>query len=260
MPEFKIQNKIFEYFGIYAKRTDVLIDGAGKGIWERYNESLAIDYDENVSILIDLIHENILIPDSMYPSIIPTMERSLGEPVIILEDGTQLSEDYRRKVLKFIHTIYNIKGTEASYRLLLTMLGIDTITIDEFVDISGFDSDVTFDDEVRTFDLGNNCGCGEYSIIATGSITLTGEMIQGIIRIIEFLEPINASLREFIYNGEAVELNLILVKIIDGVLVYDNANDPGITLELIDGVLYKDGLSASFYVLQNGLLIYTKEG
>ena len=257
MPEFKIQNKIFEYFGIHAKRTDALKDGSGKGIWERYNESLALYYDEELSILVDLIHENLLIPDSMLPSIIPTMERSLGEPVIILEEGTILSETYRRKILKFIHTIYNIRGTETSYRLLFKMLGFDTVNIQEFVDIAGFDSDVTFDDEVRTFDLSNTCGCAEYSIITTGSITLTGEIIQGIGRIVEFLEPINASLRDFTYNGDLVELNLIFVKIIDGVLVYDNANDPGIILELIDGVLYKDGASASFYILQNGLLIYT---
>jgi len=257
MPEFKIQNKIFEYFGVGAKRNDTFKDLNGKGIWERYNESLAIYYDEDISILVDLIFQNVLIPDSMYASIIPTMERSLGEPVIILEDGTILSEKYRRKVLKFVHTIYNIKGTEASYRLLLSMLGFETVDIEEFVEISGFDSDVTFDDEVRTFDLGNNCGCRGYSVIATGSMTLTGEIIQGINRIIKFLEPINARLRDFIYNGSPIETNLIFVKIVNGVLVYDNVNDPGITLELIDGVLYKDGISASFYILQNGLLIYT---
>ena len=259
--QFLLQDKIFEYFGLEAKAKDSFKDVDGKGIWERYNESVSIYYDENISKLIDLFFENVYISETMYSSLIPTVERTIGSPVIILEDGNPINETYRRKVIKFIHKIYNIRGTELSYQVLLGMLGFENVTINEYVEVSGFDSDITFDDEIRTFDsVSTNSACREYSITSTGALTLTGEIIQGVARIVEFLEPINARLRDFTYNGDVVEIDLILVKIIDGVLVYDNTNDPQITLELIDGVLYKDGISAAFYVLQNGLLIYTKTG
>lgn len=245
---FLMTNNLFNFFGKFAKEQDTYKDGNGKGIWERYQESLGSSYDAEIQPLLDLLLENILVPDTMLSKMIPTMERVLGEPVNVLEDGTSLSEDLRRKIIKFAHVLYNIRSTKLSYQMLFNLVGIQDVEIQEFVVTTGFDSDLTFDDDERVFDTPGGCNyCRGYAIVTTGGITLTSQIIAGIARIINFLEPINARLKSFTYNGVEYELIYITIFIQDGILYYDNANDPGLTLQLIDGILYKDGISAGAY-------------
>ncbi len=251
---FFLKPNIFKFFGNYAKSVDTFKDGNGKGIWERYQESLGESYDNEVQPLLDLFAESVIVPETILSKLIPTMERVLGEPVIVLQDGSQpdLTELLRRKILRFANQIYNIRSTELSYQVLINLLGFATTSITEFQIATGFDSPETFDDPQRVFDSSVVCGqCKEYTIATTGGIVLDSNIIAGLRRIIDFLEPINAQLREFTYNGDVIELFTIEVFIQDGVLYYDNANDPGITLSLIDGVLNKDGLSADDYTFDD---------
>jgi hypothetical protein len=137
------------------------------------------------------------------------------------------------------------------------MLGFTGVEIEEITYEGTFDSDEnTLDDEIRTFDSEPGCGCGKYKLILTGSIPLTPEIIRAIRNVIVFNEPINADLVGITYNDDDVDVQLIIVFIENGFLYYDNSNDPGITLELEKGVLYKDGINAARYILIDGILYY----
>lgn len=196
---YTLKERVFGFFGVAAKVNDTYPDVNGKGIWERYNEAMGEGYDDELSDLIDLFQENTLIPRSMLSKLIPTYEKMVGDPVRVL-DTIQM----RRRVLKFIHSIYNIKGTALSYEVMLKMLGFDTVVVNEYTIVGGFDSDVTLDDPDRRFDESANKVCSYYSIELTGVIAMDPPVFDAIFRIIDFLEPINAHLRKVIYNGDDI--------------------------------------------------------
>jgi len=196
---YLLKEKIFPFFGVDAKRRDTFKDINGKGISERYQEALGDGYDDEVSDLVDNLLDNILVPKTMKATHIHLMEWMLGG--IVRVNGTTAM---RRKIIGFAHTIYNIKGTAKSYEVLLRLLGFATVTIEELVEVGTFDSDTTFDDEFRTFDSDPGCGCAKYNVLLTGGVSVSDEMIIAIYRIINFLEPINATLGHVYYNGSEI--------------------------------------------------------
>lgn len=211
--DFKLKTRLFEYFGRDAKVRDTFKDVNGKGISERYHEALGEGYDDDVSDLLDNFIDRTIVPKEMVSQLIPLMEWMLGSPVVVTDAVAM-----RRRIIQFAQQIYNIKSTALSYEILLRMLGFDTVTIQEFVITSGFDSDVTLDDEARVFD-GADSNCSEYSVLLTGSITVTDAVNEAVFRIIEFLEPVNADLREVLYNGAPIE------PVSDGIGIFDSTFD-----------------------------------
>jgi hypothetical protein len=199
--EFKLKPIIFGFFGVNAKVNDSYKDVTGNGINERYQQCVAEDYDENISDLVDNFVDRTIVPAEIKTVLIPLLESMLGNPVIVLNDVIM-----RRKIIRFAQNIYNVKSTAISYEILFKLLGFDTVVIQEFVITTGFDSDVTFDDTDRIFD-GSEKNCSDYSIILTGGIGITEEIYSSMFRIIAFLEPINADLRDIFYNGNSIFIN-----------------------------------------------------
>lgn len=197
--DFKLKTRFFEYFGKDAKVRDTFKDVNGKGISERYHEALGEGYDDDVSDLMDNFIDRTMVPKQMASQLIPLMEWMLGSPVVVTDAVAM-----RRRIIQFSQQIYNIKSTALSYEILLRMLGFATVTIQEFVITSGFDSDFTFDEESRVFD-GSDKNCTEYTVSLTGVIIITDAVNAAVFRIIEFLEPVNADLREVLYNGAPIE-------------------------------------------------------
>lgn len=198
-----LKHYIFPLFGVNAKVKDTYKDAYGKGINERYQEAIGETYDDELQDLIDLFLDRTIIAETMLSRMIPYMEYNLGNPVVVLD-----SVSMRRKILKFAQHIYNIKSTQKSYEVLLKLLGFNTVIVEEFADNEGFDSDLTLDDDFRTFD-GSNKACNFYSVHLTGGVAITQTVYDAIIRIIEYLEPINADLREITYNGSSLVLSRI---------------------------------------------------
>lgn len=193
--DFKLTPRLFGYFGKNAKVQDSYKDINGQGIFERYNLCVAGDYDDEMSDDVDNFVDRTIVPDQVKTILIPYLESLLGNPVVVLNDVL-----YRRKILRFAQKIYDIKSTPLSYTILLRMLEFDTITIQEFTVTSGFDSSLTFDDPVRLFDTVEK-NCSDYSVLLTGTIPISQETFDAVNRIIDFLEPINADLRDILYNG-----------------------------------------------------------
>lgn len=249
---FLLKEKIFGLFGVNAKVNDSLKDAFGKGINERYQESIGESYDDELSDLIDNAIENLVVPATMKAELIVLLEVMLGGILTISN-----LENYRRKIIQFAHTLYNVKGTITGFKIPLFMLGFTGVVIETITYEGTLDSTTsTLDDDIRTLDSEPGCGCGKYRLLLTGSIPLTPEILIAIRNVINFNQPINAELLEILYNDEDIDVELILVYIENGLLFYNNDNDPGITLALNQGVLFKDGINASRYLLIDGKLYY----
>jgi len=256
---FTLKDKIFGYFGIYETLTDTFKDNVtdpGKGIKQRYYESIAEDFDDELIPLIDLYIDNLVPPQTLLAKFLFYAESMWGGLVILLP-----TETLRRKVLRFANHILTIKSTIPSYELLFRMLGSTGVVIDEDFTKYGFDSVVTFDDADRVFDMA--CPeCTSYDVTLTGGPAITDELTLAFFRIINFLEPINAKLGTFLYDGMEVVFGIIFDIFIDlqsGRLIYERGTDETITFN-VDGnghLIISGDTEGNYSLDENGHLIYT---
>ncbi len=192
---YTLRDKIFEFFGVDAKRSDSYKDVNNKGIYERYNESLGWGYDDILQDEVDNDIDYIVVPKTVKAQLIPIMEACLGGLVNVSD-----AELIRRKIMKYAMPLYRARSTQMGYIFPLRLLGFDTI---EFVDLSSassFDTG-TFDDPDKTFDQDLGCGCGEYKLVLTGPVTINQVILDAVQRIIIFNQPIDYKLTEVEYHG-----------------------------------------------------------
>lgn len=256
---FILKNKIFNLFGVYETLTDKYknnLVSPGKGIKQRYYESVAEDFDEELIPFIEKYTENLLEPKSLLSKFIFYSESMWGGLVTISPD-----EEIKRKILRFANHILTIKSTIPSYELLFRLLGATNVIVTEDFTKFGFDSPLTFDDEERVFD--SACpNCTKYDIEITGLAPLSPELRDGFYNIIKFLEPINARLGTFLYNGFEVIFGggiTIFINQLTGVLSYEQGDDETLTLSLnSNGHLIVDGNTEAQYTINSeGHLIFT---
>lgn len=189
------QNTIFPLFPSYDKMVDVNKDGNGKGTFERYNEIIGSDIDDELEPYIANLVQNNLEPELCILKFIPFLEQRCGYFISLLDDET-----LRRKVLGIVHRLFDIRGTKLCYEVMLNLIGL-SVTITEHATGYSFDSPVTLDDANRRFD--QFCpSCSEYTLELDGSFpSLDGDMVSAIQNIIIFNEPINADIRNVTYKA-----------------------------------------------------------
>lgn len=251
---WKLETFIFGLFGADHKRKDTYKDADGRGIDERYQRTLGKDFDDEVAPFIDGLIDNTLVPETVLEKFIPYLEALMGDVVQVRDEIP-----YRRKIIRYSTRINQVKGLSQSFEILLKLAGFATVEIEEHFGSFGFDSTVKFDDTIRRLDSG--CPpCSDYTLHLTGTLTITPAVRDIIARIVTFCEPINARLREVLYNGDPVTLRVITFYIdAAGNLVYDNSEAPDITLELTsNGDLLVFGPDAHRYSINAaGDLVYT---
>lgn len=249
------RDTIFNLFSPYDHQIDINKDADGKGTNQRYNEVVGKYIDEELIVMIDKLVDNNLLPNVAYEKFIPYLEERLGVDLYLYD-----TLEWRRRVLRHILNWYKIKGTITAYKLMLGMLGFDSVEITEYMDVNSLDSPITFDDTYRVFDM-NKCNrCVAYGLTLTGSFEITPDIVSAIESIVKFNEPINAYLRYIKYNDNPLVYQVIEVWIDEmGDLHYSNEYDPELFLTLnADGSLNIQGPNASRYFIDNnGDLIYT---
>lgn len=233
-----IFNKLFSNFDI---REDInKIDG--RGLNQRYNEMLGDDLDINLVSRITNLIENTIIPNSAFIRFVPYLETLLGLEKLV-DDIT-----IRRKLLSNIISIYKVKGTLISYEILYKSLGFETVELERLNQSFGFDSVVTFDDNIRRYDFGKCFNCVDYDLKLTGDIQITEDLVETIRKAVKIVEPIYANLNNIIYNGLNVE-NFIIFIDDNGDLIYET-NIQTVVLNLDDnGDLLISGASSPRYSL-----------
>lgn len=188
------------FFTHYDKETDVYKDANDKGVLERYNEIAGWHIDEDIKPLIDNLLQNTIVPATALSRYVPFIESGLGFKRSTNNLYLSGAIPMRRAVLEVIHKLYDVRGTIKGYEIPFAMLGMTSVVLTEHANIGGFDSLITFDDPVRTFDSTCNV-CSEYSIALTGSMAVTTDLLDAISSIIAFNQPINIRLRAITYNG-----------------------------------------------------------
>ncbi len=265
---FSVKSTIFKLYGFFEKSNDTYKDVNGKGIHERYNESLGEDFDEAVLPLIDDFVQNTIVPKTAFERFLSYIEFNLGLHISFYSDIPR-----RRKLLSLINRIYDIKGTIKAYWTMLMWDGYDTVTIVEHDNVRGFDSPFTFDSALRRYDGAKCNACFEYSIFMTGTTFPNAEKVDRAFNVVKFNEPINARLRNIYFNGSMLVENIITIYISDGTdgnkagdLIYFNPLDPELLLRIATiedepeynaGDLIIDGPNKNRYKLnQAGDLVY----
>jgi hypothetical protein len=197
---YTLKDKIFSFFGKNAKVEDTNKDANGKGIGERYQESIGEDYDEEIQSKVDDFQSNIVDPKTCLPDFIKYLEYQFGMPILLID-----SDAFRRKMIAFQNTITMIKGTELCHQVLFQIIGINSVVIATVTKVSGFDSPFTFDEPGKKFDGGTVC-CQHYTVTLTGSPPQTDDLNAIILRIVLYNKPINTEIESITYNSNPVPL------------------------------------------------------
>jgi len=183
----------------YVIDNDSYKDINKKGFVERYLSIFGAELDEYYYDQIDKIVDQVDPLNTGNVLMLDLIAGGLGD----LPNISKNSDHYRR-ILVFITSIWRIKGTKQSYKSLLYTVGCYNTDIVEVPLVgSSYDDGVTFYDDGVSFYDGNCPTCSEYDIITTGP-ALTDEIHQAILNLVVLVEPINAKLRNLIYNEEVL--------------------------------------------------------
>lgn len=211
-----LREKIFKLFGPYEKSNDANKDVAGKGTLERYIESYGDDLDTNILPLIDDMTPNLFHPDNLFTRFLDYHEETRGVlPLNFLRNDTDtntqaLNERMRRRVLRIIEKLQNIKGTKLCYTVLIRLIDatVTTITYQEYFIESRYDVHL-YDDDNR-YDSSICSECPQYSIDIATADTLalpTVDIIKAIKSIIAFNHPIDCKIKYIKYNSTTINLS-----------------------------------------------------
>lgn len=163
-----------------------------------------------------------------------------------------------RRLLTFLVSIYKVKGRVLSFKAILYPASVKVTSLTEVpllevnYDVPGID----YDDEYL---YDENCAtCSEYDLNITITQDMTADLYNKILSLIALVEPIGAKLRTIIANGNPVtEVHITVEVDINGDLIYDNVEDPGLILTLTpDGDLIISGPNADRYYISEGDLIW----
>lgn len=247
MEAFNLKPNIIEYFPPMYIIDDINKNTEGKGVNQRFQEMLADDWDTEllpfIYNLVDTVYaENT--PDKFVPYI--EYYWGITEPLVD-------SLDIRRKILKYAPKIYQTKGTLTSYEIVFKILGFTSVAIEELQQETGFDSPLLFDDEQRRFDNNECQTCSSYNLKLEGTIQMTENLYNTIIKAVLWLEPINAKLNSVIYNDNIITFAIFVGD--NGDLQYFALNSStNVDLKDNGDIVIVDAKAQSYFINNGNLL------
>jgi hypothetical protein len=238
----------------YIRDNDSYRDNDGKGFVERYLEIFGQELDEEYYAMIEEdVFTDLFNPLEMDAKFLDYVAYALGDiPTLTFTEAS-----YRR-LLTYLVSIWKIKGTKRSFIAILLPLRAVVTEIEEIVPLSyTYDAGHTYDQPGILYD--KNCPqCSQYNITITSILPLTADYYNKILDAIALVEPINAQINEFTFNGDAIDVLHIEVEVDEnGDLVYDNDADPSLILTLDEhGNLHISGPNAARYFMEDGDLYF----
>lgn len=201
--QFDFSRFFFSLFPNFHKENDTNKDINDRGLLERYLDVPSEELEDNFKPMAENYLE-IVDMQACDPKFLNHIAYALGNPPDVVNNETL----YRR-LLQEIVTVFKIKGTIPSYQILFNLLGY-SITITEYPC-----DKVLYDDGVHTYDDGVSfydkycCTCSEYSIAFSNYLNdcsdpttfspLSQTILDNLYKIIFYIEPINAKLRDLTY-------------------------------------------------------------
>lgn len=203
----------FNSLPLYFKARDTNKDLEGKGVLERYISSIMDEAEEIKSTISGL--ENLVNPSTTTNEYITLLASLLGNPPATFRDNT-----FYRKLNTVIAWILYYRGTEKGFINFFSILGIQaTLELLPSSEPTRFDDGKLFDD-VNLYDSGK-VFCRYYKTVlmdpesnvpVLGEDPIPGWAISNLLRIFEYLLPINAFLSEVDYNGEIILDPTIIIR------------------------------------------------
>lgn len=187
----------------YYTDADTNKDSDGEGTFQRFMLVFGVDITNNaISYLEDFINQlDPYTADNQYLTLIAW---AVGNPQDILNDY-----DIYKIVLSQIISIYQIKGTIESYKLLFALMGLSVELQEFFPQDNQYDSGLTYDDDTEdatTYDFsGCDIVCSDYSLIYSnlpGSPIgqLSTQQENDLIAMVkDLIQPWTARLRDLTY-------------------------------------------------------------
>lgn len=199
-----IRDFISQQLPIYYHRNDTYKDETGKGILIRFLGMLGISVQEE---LIDPLENfiNELDPETASTKFLSLLAFTVGNPIDIL--GTD--ESFRLRLTQAI-SLYKLKGTVKSYKLLFNLLGLEVEVIEYFPPDMYYDTGLTYDSGLLYDNDPCSVFCIDYRLVITKdgeAAILSSEVVEALYEAIKDIEPINANLVEMVtgirvFSGE----------------------------------------------------------
>lgn len=189
---------IFDQFPEFYQNSDTYKNSEGKGIFQRFCETLGMEFDEEIVPYIENL-TNLLdfrYADAKY---LPLLGGLIGAPQF-----TGITEEAYRKLLENLIYIYQIKGTKESFEKLFSIFGYSIELLSDINPLATYYDDVAKYDDGSTYDnlekYYTYFDIKFYNLI-TGDLLDYSTMSQTernlIDELILFLKPINS---RFMYN------------------------------------------------------------
>lgn len=249
---FKLSVEGFlKFFTTKQQREDTYKDPTGKGLVQRFMESNWQEWDDYTIPYLEEIVANTLDASTCFSEFIAHLESWQGVTVFPLES----TESARRKILGWIARFYDVKGTRVGFESLFNMLDLDVAITESFNNFS-FDSPVTFDDPIRTFDMSKCSPCSDYFIELTprNPVVYTAEYLRGCYSIIKFNHPVGARLRYADLDGTYVQDRMLALYVAGGGTATDITNNDGYYTFLLTSDIIPSNAADANLEVANGTL------
>lgn len=188
-------------FPSYYRDEDTLKDVNGEGTLLRYVDTFGQAIDVNTIPVVEDLLKNVIDAAECDPRFLNHIAYTLGNPPDVMN-----TEALYRKLLLYIMAIYKIKGTIPSYKAFFNLLGF-TVEITEYPCIDTYyDTGRIYDDPDGIWYDQYCCKCSDYSIafgaqedscITNTYTPISQTTLANLLKVVFFLEPINAHLRSF---------------------------------------------------------------
>jgi len=198
-------------------REDTYKDVNGEGIFQRYTQAIGEELDEElVPYLTDYLLNQVawdLKGEQAPYEFLVHLSDCLGNPPDIFLGEVPVDEISRkyRKLLRYIASVYKIKGTRLSYELFFGLLGYNVNIIEIPQNSMLYDEGLVYDTIDVYYDEGCST-CSGYSLAFTDIrndnntiYPISADTLGKLQSIVKFLEPINAVLANLSNNVALVE-------------------------------------------------------
>lgn len=196
------KDTVFELYGPYVASQDSYHDAEDKGLFERFNEILGQDLDDEVIPAIKNLLDKMIVPATMQEKFISLLLSEIGFTPVM-----NISRERLSKLIGMLRTVYDSKGIENCQRILLSFIGITSVEYvgKETYTVRGLDSTLKLDSG-RTLDS-TSSNTYYYDFKLKGIEPISNSLLESIMSIIWFNLPYYVILTRVYYNDELVFVN-----------------------------------------------------
>lgn len=215
------KDEIFRLYGQNVAENDSYVDADGKGLFERFNELLGQDLDENTVKMVKGLLDNMIVPSTMMERFKPLLLKEVG-----FTPNLYLSDEGFDRLMSLLQVIYDSRGLQSCYEILFRLIGVKSIIADakEKYTVQGFDSSEVLD-STRTLDS-SSTRTFYFDFYVEGEAELTDQLVESIMGIIAFNTPYYLIYVRVYYNNELIYLNGFTQLYVDeGYVVTDYVED-----------------------------------